>query len=646
MRQSRPSPPGIGSLSPVGRPALPPWVQAKLDEQARQKVEADALRRLAPVNQPIIAPKPSTKWPKFAPSQSKPSPTARFTAPPAPAPAPPVDRAFERGTPEYYARLKEILNARTQGIAPGYGSLSTPGEPARRTDPTLSRPFSLLSDPDDQLTAPRIPATPPKSPRLADILRNLGNDDELAAERVTVSSPSPTNPPQQPPRQPRPVGPPPLSPEAEEALFASVLAQDDATVLTTAPSAYAEWFTNEHLLNQPLETDEAAYRGGTSVYRQFLDDERLMEEALEFDEKTASPSAGPVRLDLLDQLPAMFAQTGTVYEAGPSTWAAFAGDGRRGLLPEERFTAVAENLGYSGDQIIDLLDGVPVDEVGPPQGGFTDVGRIDRAGVHAALRGEETDVPTPLEVVKGISKRANQATLGFLTGENPSDSVNRASAGARGDETFRGDDLGFVRHLPEGHPAREALGYVGEKVTKPSFIATGLASGGISGSQFAWHLARTIGPDAVRWIASADPQPIPLPEFDTIPDAPNDIDSLFAPGGLLDPSSAEGQWLYSAFIGDGVDGQGSDDRLATVLYHLGFRGESLAQLMEGTPGSEIGLPTGDNQLGPGLLDLRDAKRLVSPSGSALDPMQIAAIMTSPDVRARATREFGARFEAR
>ncbi len=233
-------PAGIGSLSPVGRPALPPWVQAKLDEQARQKAQADALRRLAPVNQPTIAPTPSTKWPKFAPSQPKPSPTARFTAPPAPAPAPPVDRAFQRGTPEYYARLKEILNARTQGIAPGYGSLSTPGEPARRTDPTPPRPFSLLSDPDDQLTAPRIPVTPPKSPRLADILRNLGNDDALAAERVSVSAPSPTSPPQQPPRQPRPASPPPLSPEAEEALFASVLAQDDRAARNSGPSAYAE----------------------------------------------------------------------------------------------------------------------------------------------------------------------------------------------------------------------------------------------------------------------------------------------------------------------------------------------------------------------------------------------------------------------
>jgi hypothetical protein len=215
-------PAGIGSLSPAGRPALPPWVQAKLDEQARQKAEADALRRLAPVNQPIIAPKPSTKWPKIAPSQPKPSPTVRFTAPPAPAPAPtpapPVDRAFQRGTPEYNARINELLNARTQGIAPGYGSRSTPAEPARRTDPTPSRPFSLLSDPDDQLTAPRIPVTPPKSPRLADILRNLGSDDELAAERVSVSAPPPISPPQQPPRS--------LSPEDEQLAAGRALSAD------------------------------------------------------------------------------------------------------------------------------------------------------------------------------------------------------------------------------------------------------------------------------------------------------------------------------------------------------------------------------------------------------------------------------------
>jgi hypothetical protein len=203
-------PAATGSLSPQGRPALPSWVQARLDEQerAKTKAEADALRRLAPVTQPTPpAPKPAAKLPKIAPPRPKPSPTPRFTAPATPAPAPAVDRAFQRGTPEYTARINEVLQARTQGVAPGVGSPSVPNQPAQRTDP--------------------------RPPSLAELLGPNGGGFGSITE-----PPRPVT--QQPPRQPRPASPPPLSPEAEEALFASALAQDDRAARSDEPSAYAE----------------------------------------------------------------------------------------------------------------------------------------------------------------------------------------------------------------------------------------------------------------------------------------------------------------------------------------------------------------------------------------------------------------------
>ncbi len=79
--------------------------------------------------------------------------------------SPSVGGSPSRGTPAYDAYLRKMLNGTTQGIAPGIGSFSDAGEPARRTELTQPRPFSLLPNQDDELAAARVPvrSAPPST---------------------------------------------------------------------------------------------------------------------------------------------------------------------------------------------------------------------------------------------------------------------------------------------------------------------------------------------------------------------------------------------------------------------------------------------------------------------------------------------------
>ena len=141
----------------------------------------------------------------------------------------PTDDAYRRGTPAYYARLREMLNAPIQAIAPGYGSLSPEGQPALPTwvqerldeqeraeaarkaaakraadlaaarGPEPKRVFDLLRDQDDaelgaaqgRVSAPvtaRQERRQPAPKRLFDLLRDQ-DDAELGAAQGRVSAP-------------------------------------------------------------------------------------------------------------------------------------------------------------------------------------------------------------------------------------------------------------------------------------------------------------------------------------------------------------------------------------------------------------------------------------------------------------------------
>ena len=195
--QTRARPTPVRRAAPS--PTLPPWVQARLKEQAQTEArrktveavrakeavaqarrEAEAFDRLAAVNLRALVPKPAAKQSKTVSRAPKALPVAQFRSPtfdelaaprvpvrptPRPAPTAPVGGPPPRDTPEYYAYLKGVINGTTQGIAPGVGSFSDAGEPARRTESTRPRPFSLLSNQDDELAAARVPvrSAPPSA---------------------------------------------------------------------------------------------------------------------------------------------------------------------------------------------------------------------------------------------------------------------------------------------------------------------------------------------------------------------------------------------------------------------------------------------------------------------------------------------------
>lgn len=79
-------------------------------------------------------------------------------------------------------------------------------------------------------------------------------------------------------------------------------------------------------------------------------------------------------------------------------------------------------------------------------------------------------------VLTGLD-RARQASLGFFTGDNPIESAQQAVRGARGQERYSGEDVGFVRHLPEGSTARKVGGVIGEELTDPLTLASAVVGG-------------------------------------------------------------------------------------------------------------------------------------------------------------------------
>ena len=90
---------------------------------------------------------------------------------------------------------------------------------------------------------------------------------------------------------------------------------------------------------------------------------------------------------------------------------------------------------------------------------------------------------------------ATQASMGFFTGSNPVDSVQRARRGLLQGEQFSPNDLGFVRNMPPGE-ARDAAARAGAQLVDPINLATlpfgGFVRGGIAAGIGAEELARPI----------------------------------------------------------------------------------------------------------------------------------------------------------
>ena len=167
--------PGTGSFSTVGEPARP--MAAKRRPFSLLADEDDAELGAAPVR--------PRRFSRLADQDDAELGAAQGRVSQPVTPSQPVDDAYRRGTPAYYARLQAMLDAPIQGIAPGYGSFSTVGEPAGPTTPKR-RPFSLLADQDDaELGAAREPE--PRR-RLFDLLANQ-DDAELGAAQGWVSQP-------------------------------------------------------------------------------------------------------------------------------------------------------------------------------------------------------------------------------------------------------------------------------------------------------------------------------------------------------------------------------------------------------------------------------------------------------------------------
>jgi hypothetical protein len=103
----------------------------------------------------------------------------------------PADGPPPRGTAAYDAYLREMLNATTQGIAPGVGSVSEAGEPARRTGP---RDLTLAEKLRDGFTpgrGARGVADGPREPRLP----SIGDLDEEERRLLRNMEPAPISGP-------------------------------------------------------------------------------------------------------------------------------------------------------------------------------------------------------------------------------------------------------------------------------------------------------------------------------------------------------------------------------------------------------------------------------------------------------------------
>lgn len=137
----------------------------------------------------------------------------------------------------------------------------------------------------------------------------------------------------------------------------------------------------------------------------------------------------------------------------------------------------------------------------PSQARFLLTGKRSISPIRAAL--------APFRLALESDERGRQAGLGFFTGGSLRESMERAERGLRGEEQFRGEDVGFVRYLPEGSWPRKLAGRFVEEAVDPAniFIAA-------KGAKFALGTAELLGGRAGR-VAASFVRPIatgPLPK--------------------------------------------------------------------------------------------------------------------------------------
>ncbi len=145
----------------------------------------------------------------------------------------------------------------------------------------------------------------------------------------------------------------------------------------------------------------------------------------------------------------------------------------------EEFTTLADNAAQA------LVDPDPMRIASASQAFTARENRYRNAESNAALRQrvsarvqermqerKERDI-SPLGILKTVGsgaieglERVRHAGIGFFTADNPIESVEQVVGGLRG-ERYSGEDLGFIRHLPEGSRGRSVAGRVGEEFTDP-----------------------------------------------------------------------------------------------------------------------------------------------------------------------------------
>ena len=233
-------------------------VQARADDEARARADAQAAAaaRARAEEQASEAARAEAAARERAAVQARADAKAATAGPP------------PRGTAAYDAYLREMLNGTTQGIAPGVGSFSDAGEPARRTGASELTLAEMLRD----------GFTPGGEARPAGAGRE-----------------------RQEPRQPVPGREPEVSPEAEQQLWDVMLAQDEAAY-AGGRSTYHDVLEDGRIWEAALGQDEAGHAGGRSAYHDVLEDGPLWEAALGQDE-AAHAGGRPAYHDVLEDGP-------------------------------------------------------------------------------------------------------------------------------------------------------------------------------------------------------------------------------------------------------------------------------------------------------------------------------------------------------
>ncbi|MDA0364634.1 MAG: hypothetical protein O2843_02025 [Chloroflexi bacterium] len=173
----------------------------------------------------------------------------------------------------------------------------------------------------------------------------------------------------------------------------------------------------------------------------------------------------------------------TIVEAAPATPAdappaaqAPTGAGTDPLPPPSSASAVTRPR-PTGDQFAALNGiGATADEV--------DAYRVASAQESAqrlwATPGEPAGraLTRSVTAVAGVYRNAQQGSLGFFTGDDPVDSVQRAVEGLKGDARYSPADLGFARLASPHSRQQELLAAAGEQLVDP--LTLGTAGGGLS----------------------------------------------------------------------------------------------------------------------------------------------------------------------